>query len=233
MNNAKEIVEATGKAFVKELVRFLPLGNTALDVYEEIQSKQVERKIKRLEEFYSKLTVTLQTQQDKINKEFVNKEDFLDVFEEVTRYVVLERQEQKRQLYKNILVNSITSATCDYDKTERYFRLLDNLTETEIKILAVLDNPKHYNDANGMPVKDPINNAYQTSWNLVTGSGVLTQVLGMKIHEVEDAITVLFSNGLIFSNVLDRKLETNANGIHVLDNLLTTRGKDFVKFLKE
>lgn len=233
MNNAKEIVEATGKVLVKELVRLLPLGNTALEVYEEMQSKQVERKIKRLEEFYSDLAATMQTQQEKINEEFVSKEDFLDVFEEATRYVVLERQEQKRQLFKNILVNSITSADCDYDKTERYFRLLDNLMETEIRILAVLDNPKQYNITHGMPVKDPINNAYQTSWNRVTGSGVLTQVLGKKIHEVEDAITVLFSNGLIMSNVLERQLETNANGIHVLENLLTERGKDFVKFLKD
>ena len=55
-----------------------------------------------------------------------------------------------------------------------------------------------------MPVKDPINNAYQSFWNRVTGSGVLTQVLDLKLHEVEDAITVLFSNGLIVSNVLQR-----------------------------
>lgn len=233
MNNAKEIVEATGKALAKELVRYLPLGNTALEVYEELQSKQIERKIKRLEEFYSELATALQTQQEKVNEEFVRKDDFLDVFEEATRYVVLERQEQKRQFFKNILVNSITSSDCDYDKTERYFRLLDNLTETELEILAVLDNPKQYNQLRGMLVKDPIHSAYQSSWNRVTGSGILTQVLGKKIHEVEDAITVLFSNGLILSNVLERKLETNANGIHVLDNLLTTRGRDFVKFLKD
>ena len=127
----------------------------------------------------------------------------------------------------------IGSELVRYDRVVEYFRLLDNLMETEIRILAVLDNPKQYNITHGMPVKDPINNAYQTSWNRVTGSGVLTQVLGKKIHEVEDAITVLFSNGLIMSNVLERQLETNANGIHVLENLLTERGKDFVKFLKD
>ena len=83
-----------------------------------------------------------------------------------------------------------------------------------------------------MRVKAPINSAYQTSWNRVTGSGMLTQVLGLTLHDVEDAVTVLFSNGLIVSNVLQRQLETNASGIHVLDNLLTARGRDFVMYLK-
>ena len=232
MNNANDIAEASVKAVVKELVKVLPLGGAALAIYDEFQSKQIERKIKRLEEFYTNLSATVNAVKDKINEEYISKDDFLDVFEEATKYVVSERQEEKRQYFKNILVNSFTSSNCDYDKTERYFRLLDNLTETELKILALLDNPEHYNKAHGMPVKDPINNAYQSSWNRVTGSGVLTQVLNLKLHEVEDAITVLFSNGLIVSNVLQRQLETNANGIHVLDNLLTVRGRDFVKYLK-
>lgn len=55
MNNAKDIAEATGKAFIKELTSYLPLGKTAVSIYEEFQSKQIERKIKRLEEFCSNL----------------------------------------------------------------------------------------------------------------------------------------------------------------------------------
>lgn len=232
MDNAKDIVEASGKAFIKELARLLPLGSTAIAVYDELQSKQIERKIQRLEEFYTNLATTLRVHREEINQGYVNKDDFLDVFEKATRYVISERQDEKRQFFKNILVNSIMSSDCDYDKTERYFRLLDNLTEVELRILAVLDNPERYNNNHGMPVKDPINNAYQSSWNRVTGSGILTQVLGLKIHDIEDAVTVLFSNGLIVSNVLQRQLESNANGIHVLDNLLTARGKDFTKYLK-
>lgn len=232
MNNAKEIVEAGGKVFIKDLVRLLPLGSTAVEIYDELQSKQIERKIQRLEEFYTNLASSVNAVTDKVNQEYVKKDDFLDVFEEATRYVVTERSDEKRLFFKNILVNSITSPDCDYDKTERYFRLLDNLTEIELRILAVLDNPDSYNKAHGMIVKDPFHSAYQTTWNRVTGSGILTQLLGLKIHDVEDAITVLFSNGLIVANVLEKRLETNSNPVHVLDNLLTTRGRDFVNYLK-
>ena len=55
MNNAKEIVEASGKTIIKNLTKYLPLGSTAIDIYEELQTKQVGRKIQRLEEFYSAL----------------------------------------------------------------------------------------------------------------------------------------------------------------------------------
>ena len=219
--------------FIKDLVRLLPLGNTAVEIYDELQSKQIERKIQRLEEFYTNLANSVNAVSDKVNQEFVKKDDFLDIFEEATKYVVNERNEEKRLFFKNILVNSIASSDCDYDKTERYFRLLDNLTEIEINILAILDNPERYNKRHGMKIKDPIHNPYQTVWNRVSAEGVLCQLLGLKIHEVSEAATVLFSNGLVVENFLSRKLETNSNTVHVLDNLLTVRGRDFVRFLKE
>lgn len=226
MNNAKEIVEATGKVFIKDLVKILPLGSTAVEVYEELQSKQIERKIKRLEEFYQNLTTSVRVVEEKVNQEYVSKDDFLDVFEEASRYVVLERQAEKRQLFNNILTNSIISPVCDYDRTERYFRILDNLGELELRILAVLDNPESYNQIHGSIIKN------QSSWVTVTGMGILTQLLNLKIHQVEEAITILFSNGLIVENAMGAQLQTNGNTIHVLDNLLTTSGKNFVKFLK-
>ena len=94
MNSPKEIVEASGKAFIKDLVRLLILGSTAVEVYEDLQSKQIERKIERLKEFYTNLAATVNAMQDKINQEFATKDDFLDVFEEAIRYVVTERQEK-------------------------------------------------------------------------------------------------------------------------------------------
>ena len=233
MNNSREIAEAGGKAFIKNLVRVLPLGGTAVSIYEELQSKQIKRKIQRLEEFYSNLAATIEAQKEQINQEFVNKDDFLDVFEEATRYVVLERQADKRRQFKNILTNSIISSDCDYDKTERYFKLLHNLSELELKVLAVLDNPEQYNKTHGMIIEDPTNALTPFPFNHVIASGVITQLLGLKIHEAEEAATVLFSNGLTNENFLNRQLHSNQNPIHVLDNLLTIRGRDFVRYLKD
>lgn len=234
MNNALEIAEAGGIAFVKDLVRLIPvLGGTAVEVYNEFQTKQVERKIKRLEGFYRSLSESLAAAADKINEEYVSKDDFLDVFEDATRYVVLEREERKRLNFKNILTNSITSSECDFDKTERYFRLLDYLSELELTILAVLEDPERFNSNNGMIIPDPIHNPFQTLWNDVTAEGVMTRLLHINIHELEGAISVLSSNGLVSQDFKTKRLHTNSNPIHVLDHLLTVRGKDFVKYLMD
>lgn len=232
MNNTKENAGLIAKGILKSVLGSFPVGATAVEVYNELQSKRVQRKIERLEEFYRSLDERISAVEGQINKEFVSKEDFQDVFEEATRYVVLERQSKKRELFKNILANSVIANVCDYDKTERYFRLLDNLSEIELNILAVLDNPEEYNKSYGMIIKDPVSNYYQSSWGEYRADGVLTRLLNIKIDDAQGAVTVLFSNGLIVENLLSKRIETNMNPVHVLDNLLTPRGRDFVRFLK-
>lgn len=232
MNNAKENAGLIGKGVLMSILGSFPVGATAKEIYQEMQNRQVKRKIERLEEFYHTLDDKISAVESKVNDEFVSKEDFQDVFEEATRYVVLERQKKKRELFNNILANSIIAPNCDYDKTEKYFRILDNLTDIELKVLAVLENPTKYNEDNGKIIKDPINNAWQSSWERVSAGGVLTRLLKIKDFEATEAVTVLASNGLVVSNFMDRSLETNSNTVHVLDNLLTIRGRDFVKFLK-
>ena len=142
MNNAKENLGIVAKGVFKSILGIDFIGRTALEIHNEYESKQVKRKIQRLEEFYHRLDEKLVEEEKYVNEEFVKKEDFLDVFEEATRYIVLERLTTKRELFKNILANSIISSACDYDKTERYFRILDNLSEIELKVLAVLENPE-------------------------------------------------------------------------------------------
>lgn len=232
MNNAKDNLSLIGKGVLKSILGSFPVGATAVAIHNELQAKQVKRKIERLEEFYHSLDEKVNIIEKKINEDFISKEDFQDVFEEATRYVVLERQAKKREYFKNILANSIVSSECNYDKTERYFRILDNLSETELDVLAVLENPVDYNRRNGMIIPEPINNENQTSWNSSRADGVLTQLLRISIDDAIEATTVLFSNGLIVENVLDRKIESNSNPVHVLDHLLTKRGRDFVKFLE-
>lgn len=232
MNNAEDNLSLIGKGVLKSILGSFPVGATAVAIYNELQAKQVKRKIERLEEFYHSLDEKVNSIETKINEDYISKDDFQDVFEEATRYIVLERQAKKREYFKNILANSIVSNECDYDKTERYFRILDNLSETELDVLAVLEDPVSYNRRYGMIIPDPINNEYQTSWQVSRADGVLTQLLGITIDDAIEAITVLFSNGLIVDNLLDKKIESNSNPVHVLDHLLTKRGRDFVKFLE-
>lgn len=119
----------------------------------------------------------------------------------------------------------------DYDKTERFFRILDNIGLDEIQILVILVNPKKYNEEHGMIIKDPFHSQYQTSFANVTGGGILTTLLNKKDYDIRESVNYLFYNGLVENNLMDKGLHTNGNPIHVLDNALTIRGKEFIKYI--
>lgn len=48
MNNAKENAGLIAKCVLKSVLGSFPVGATAIEVYNELQSKQIKRKIERL-----------------------------------------------------------------------------------------------------------------------------------------------------------------------------------------
>lgn len=231
MNNAKDNLIALGKAAIDTIGNVVPIIGFTKSFYENFNSIQAERKQNRVNEFVIDLAKDLKDFEGEVQSEYVSHEDFLDVFEKVSRYIANERYKEKRVLFKNIMYHSLTEKGCNYDKTEKYCRLLENLDALDLEILAILNNPIQYNKDRGMIIPDPVHNAYMSSWNETTGGAVLTSLLNRKDVEVRDNITYLFYNGLILENVMDRRLQSNGNPIHVLDNLLTIKGREFIRFL--
>lgn len=222
----------TIKGVTKGLVAAIPyIGNAAVAIYDELQSKQVVRKLKRFEELYETLVNDFENLNDKIIKDCVQREDLLDIFEQTANNVVNERNEDKRKLFKNIFEHTITDKDYDFDETEQYFRLLEQLSPFQLDILAVLYNPSKYNNAKGKIIPDPINNQWQSSWGQYSGGGILTRLMQKRDYEVRSAVTFLYYNGLVNENLMDRTFQTNGNQIHVLDNSLTIYGRRFVKYL--
>lgn len=233
MNNSKEIALSSLKAFIDTLGGCIPILGFAKNVYENLTQIQAERKQQRLYDFISGLSASVSLLESRLNKDYVSNEDFIDVFEKASRYIANERCDEKRTCFKNILINSMINPQSDYDKTERFFRILDNISLDEIKILGILVNPMKYNKENGMIIKEPFHNQYQTTFANVTGGGILTTLLKKNDYEVRESVNYLFYNGLVEINLMDKGLHTNENPIHVLDNLLTIRGKEFIKFILE
>lgn len=246
-NSDSEDAKIVGIGIFKSILGSLPIGNTAVSIYNELQSKQIERKIIRLEQFYQSLDNSIKAVEDKVNKEYLTNDNFLDVFETATRYVVSERQKKKRDYFKNILVNSITQKESDYDKTEKYFRILDDLEETELKILAILKDPRKHRvpfksyllierkqDSEGKEkfIVRELNksSSFPVSKRRIE---VLKSILGLDREEVEQASNVLLSKGLIKENLGAKEILSVGDPIQVLDNQLTAKGKDFVEFLEE
>ena len=107
MNNAKDIITASVKGLAKNCINYVPIFGTMVDIYEEYAALQTQRKIERLKDFYRELNNEVQN----LNEDYISQADFLDIFEKTARYVVNERLEKKRLLYKNILLHSVTTCS--------------------------------------------------------------------------------------------------------------------------
>lgn len=232
MSKTKDLLEASSKAALDLIGNCIPIVGFAQDVYAQLEQIQAKRKVERISKFLEDVQLSLSKMQDKLNEEYINKEDFTDIFEETSRYIANERSENKRNIFKNILLNSMINKNSNYDKTERFFRILDLLGTEDMIILSILRAPSEYNRENGMIIKDQINNSYQWSQRKVYAIEMLCQLLHKEDDDVTEIINMLFNNGLIKDRFLERSLTTNGNPVHVLDDSLTRMGEEFINYIE-
>lgn len=234
--NTKKTIEV-GKIAIKGLATMIPgLGGTLTSVWSDIESIQAKRKQERLEEFYIKLKDEVEVLKEQINSTYTKHTDFLDVFELTARYIVNERTEEKRILFRNIFVNSITKSDCSYDKTEKYLRILEQMNSIELLILKVLSNPKKFNELHGEIIKDPnwirpgVKNGIQLSMAYEV-SEMLSQLITVSKDDISESMYFLEVNRLVAEKTSNYRLQTKAHPIHILDEKLTSKGKDFISYI--
>lgn len=226
----QEIVNATKKT----LVSYIPIvGNAITNIWNEFESAQLQRKIERLESLITGLCIDLKRLETRINKEYINKQDCADILEKAAYAVAIERLEEKREAYKNILLNSIVSDKADFDRTEKYMQLLSQMTRIDIILVKTFHNPQEINKQRGNPIKNPFIDengnrlpAYQRDYLL---HDILYGLLKLDKEDIADSIDFLYQNRLI--NKDSYKLSTNGHPIHTLDGMLTEKGKGFVDFI--
>ncbi len=229
----KETVEIISKGIVAAIPY---VGSTVISVWSDIQATQAKRKLERLEEFLTSLKDDVEMLKGQIQTSYTDQPDFLDIFEETTKYIVSERTEEKRIMFRNILVNSIIEKDCTYDKTEKYLRILDQMNNLELLILRILENPVRYNKQEGEIIKDP-NQRTPGVINLTHYEGVyqVSEILYGLIktpkEDIAESLYFLEANRLVMEKASSYRLKTNGHPIHTLDDKLTLKGKDFISFI--
>lgn len=120
---------------VKAGLNVIPvIGGALASLLGDIQSNRNE---KRLKEFLNDFADKMTERQNLIQKEFINDQEFLDVFINVVDSAMKQRKSEKRILMRNLLINSITFPNSTYDMTEEFERLLEDLCIEHIQILNV------------------------------------------------------------------------------------------------
>ena len=92
------------------------------------------RKEARLNEFIKNYFDEINQKQDCIVREYVCSDDFLDIFENILADVMQSRTELKRDMLKNLLVNSCTIPHTTYERTEEFQHLIDVLSPLSLQI---------------------------------------------------------------------------------------------------
>ena len=222
-------------AVAKTIASRFPASDFIVKYYEEKKTEIVKRKLNRLEELYNSLLERLTNIEGEINSDYVCKEDFEDIFERTASYIMNERINDKRRCFQNIFINSITASFCSYDKTEKYMRMLDSMGWLELRILGVLNNPSKYNEDEGYIIKDsPNDNSF---WGAVLSGKNSMDILAILLKEskedIMDALYYLENNRLIIKQSNAIHTQFSGNSIHILENMLTPKGKEFVAFIMQ
>ncbi|MCD4819109.1 MAG: hypothetical protein K8S23_10500 [Candidatus Cloacimonetes bacterium] len=215
---------------LKALSAAIPfIGGSINSVFSDIVAQ-------RKEERFIELVTSLESEINKIkiiNKAFITHEDFLDLFENISKHVVNERDATKRIMYKNIILSSVKDSKANFDKTEKYIRLLENIITNDIIILKIFLNPMNFNKEIGNPIinKNEGNSNFTYLEN-VTVLELLKKLLpDITSEDILDSLDFLERNRLIVTHNGKDSLKTNGNPIHLLDNKTTIKGTNFIKYI--
>ena len=234
--NKKDIIEK-GLIAAKGITAMIPvLGGTLTSVWSDIEAVQAKRKFDRLEDFYINLKEELEEVKNQLEVSYISKPDFLDIFELTARYIVNERTEEKRVLFRNIFLNSLIKKDCSYDKTEKYLRILEQMNSLDLLLLRIFSNPARYNEQQGEIIKDPnwirpgVRNMVQFSM-VYEVSKMLCDLIKVPQDDISESLYFLEGNRLLAEKTGSYRVQTNGHPIHTLEDKLTSKGKDFIAFI--
>mgnify|MGYP000001568194 CR=1 FL=1 len=106
------------------------------------------RKEKRIEEFLVEFNKKITNNQEKIVIDYINNDDFLDIFENIYRSILNERQNEKRIAYRNVLANSMLTNGTSYEDTEEFQYLISILKIKSFSILNVFNKLNKFESEN-------------------------------------------------------------------------------------
>lgn len=234
--NCLEIVSTISKSAISAIPY---IGGSAVSIWNDLQEKQIKRKITRFEEFMNSLQNDINAIENKINQNFITENDCQDIFEKVSKMIVNERVNEKRKLYKNVFLNSMIDKIVDFDIIERDLRFIEQLNTIEIIILKIFDDPEEYNKRMGNIIKDPFLdenghyiNSYQRKYYIMDQIMLLMPQI-IKREDVLESLIFLSQNRILINGIENKQLNTNGSPIDIFYNAFTTKGERFIKRLKD
>jgi hypothetical protein len=208
----EELHEAAGV-----LVGMVPVLGSPLQSY--ITGQANERKAKRLKELFLAIAGDLKGIRDRLSQDYLQTEQFADLLDRTLERVANELHEEKRRVYKNILVGIIRDHDVDaYDEQLRHLRTLETIQPAHIAVLrAIMVKPTE-----------------EQLWRM-DGSGFKMHTLeerlpSMNQHQIEERVAEL--NGVGLTDLGNLSTSMTKSGAQDLTTGLTPYGRRFVVFVR-
>lgn len=180
------------------------------------------RKEKRIEEFLVEFNKKITNNQEKIVIDYINNDDFLDIFENIYRSILNERQNEKRIAYRNVLANSMLTNGTSYEDTEEFQYLISILKIKSFSILNVFNKLNKFESEN-LSVDPFVNRILKA---IESESGIADE--GLIVELIEELEAHRLVKGFL-SNYYARG--GNGGFVWRVDNFTTDKGKRFLTYI--
>jgi hypothetical protein len=180
-------------------------------------------KFKRISEFAKQIAEDLKRLSEKVNKDYITKDEFAYMFEQSFRGVAQNYQREKIDALRGILLNSAIRQDVRQEEKEFFLSLVNNLSVLHIRILKFLANPRDYVQEQEI---DP--NSVQGGFRDI----FRTLMPEIDTSIIESAFGDLFQLGLIGTNKTIFNTMTSASGLNLVGDRAEALGRKFIEFCK-
>lgn len=175
------------------------------------------------EQFIKQLAIDLYNLKDKINEDFLKKDEFVYLLNKCLRLALEELDIAKRRAYINILTNTCVNPE-NFKQIDFYLSLLISLSSLEVHTLAFFNNPRGYLEMREIDEKS------------VTGD--MNSVLKMSFPELTKdefriVLKMLFNSGLTNTNDAIVGSLTATTGLRIAEGRLTESGKKLISYASD
>lgn len=195
-------------------------GGVFSDIVGTIISKRQNR---RLNQFLVNLADNLKELDERVNKDFLQTEDFQDLAEDLFSKAAETRQQEKLDAFRAIFVNTVRSSRPSYEESAEIADLVNGWQARHIILIHILADP--------LAADKQMGNAVGPGAGLVTS---ISTIVGKLLPEWDgDQIDRTWKD--LFDAQIHRtpgtKTMMSGRGIHQLENRLTDYGVKVARYL--
>jgi len=175
----------------------------------------------RLESFVEQIAEDLNRLQGQVNSDLIATDEYAHLFENCLRGVAQNYQNEKLQMFRGIIINSLITESAHEEERLYYLSLVNNLSTLHIRILKFMENPRLYLEESEI-AEDQITGGFSNFFPIA--------IPNVNLQIIIAAFSDLYDYGLINTSKDIFHTMTSGQGLRLLGDRVSDFGKNFIQF---